>query len=176
MFTTIRWYGRDNKERGIAKEEKNKIDRWSVAWSPFHGRLLFKARLSKLYMITIHARCRLGTCVCVGKLLIYFRLCVGRRKKKAESRAPNQNLYCQAKVENTTSTGGIRPTAAELLVGRLPRLPRPSQSPERKKNESCIICRDASVHFFFLHVAEWIGESASRLKLGNVFPPSFSPS
>jgi hypothetical protein len=22
----------------------------------------------------------------------------------------------------------------------------------------------------------WIGESASRLKLGNVFPPSFSPS
>jgi hypothetical protein len=34
MLTTIRWYGRDNKELGIAKKkrkEKNKIDRWSVA-------------------------------------------------------------------------------------------------------------------------------------------------
>jgi hypothetical protein len=29
---------------------------------------------------------------------------------------------------------------------------------------------------FFKIFQVWIGESASRLKLGNVFPPSFSPS
>lgn len=137
MFTTIRWYGRDNKERGIAKKEKKRIKSIDGALRDrrFMAVCCSKQRLSKLYD---YDTCEVSTwhmcvCVCVGKLLIYFRLCVGRRRKKAESSSGSEFIL-PGESGKYYKHRGIRPAAAaELLVGRLPRLPGPPKVPKGRK-------------------------------------------
>jgi hypothetical protein len=138
MLTTIRWYGRDNKGLGIAPKEKKRIKSIDGA---LRDRRFMAVCCSKLVslscMITIHARCRLGTCVCVCRQVAYIlsALCGKKRKKSRESRAPDQNLYCQAKVENTTSTGGSALLPLSSLSVDSPDCPALPQSRKEEKRE-----------------------------------------
>lgn len=71
-------------------------------------------------------------CVCVGKLLIYFRLCVGRKEPRVQS--SGSEFILPGESGKYYKHRGIRPTAAaELLVGRLPRLPGPPKVPKGRK-------------------------------------------
>jgi hypothetical protein len=131
MFTTIRWYGRDNKELGIAPKEKKRIKSIDGA---LRDRRFMAVCCSKLVslscMITIHARCRLGTCVCRQVAYILSALC-GKKKPRVQS--SGSEFILPGESGKYYKHRGIRPTAAELLVGRLPRLPGPPKVPKGRK-------------------------------------------
>jgi hypothetical protein len=74
-------------------------------------------------------------------------------EEKAESPELRIRIYTARRKWKILQAQGDPPYCRWAPCRSTPPTARPSQSPERKKNESCIICRDASVHFFFLHVA-----------------------
>jgi hypothetical protein len=74
-------------------------------------------------------------------------------EERAESPELRIRIYTARRKWKILQAQGDPPYCRWAPCRSTPPTARPSQSPERKKNESCIICRDASVHFFFLHVA-----------------------